>query len=339
MNMKIVYAVLLALCVFVTCSFDSCIVPPQAGTISGGFPVTTQSQLQDSSGNIIATSPTPGIAVSGTYLSDDSGAAAGSKAPFSVVTDANGNAYVNNGRVYANWNSSVNWYPPCGEQTYMSDYFLNVSPISGIGWLCVTTVVVEGANASTNFVLPSAMPPTLTSYGNFSSANGDPGLRVYVGGTSPSLVTTVPASSVVPGSSATFPFPKQSTGAPLAEGFYSLVNTNAGSGGNVNWVDTSYLAVGGSTTLSSAFGVDAGIYGSSSQVCGGGRNPTCYPPTSTTTSEPVVTQYYSSQVSYLGKTLLVGSYPVAVTLYGAYSHTTTAGHVSTTVSYPPTPSL
>jgi hypothetical protein len=105
--MKTAYACLLGLCVFVSCGFDGCTVAPQAGTTGGGFPVTTQSELVDSDGNPVTSAlPVPGMPVTGVWLSDSTGAA-GSEKNFTVKTDADGNAFVENGRVYANWSSAI----------------------------------------------------------------------------------------------------------------------------------------------------------------------------------------------------------------------------------------
>lgn len=331
---NLLYTTLLAFCVFVTCNFDGCSTPPQPGTAAGGFPVTTNTDLVDSSGIVIASSPTPGIAVSGVWLSDDSGAA-GSIYSFQVTTDGNGNAFVNEGRVHANWSTSVLWNPPCGDLSFQSDYALNVDPLIGIPWLCVVEVTEAGPNASTNFVLSGGTPSTITSYGNFSTAYGDPQLRVYVGGGAPGLVSTVSASSVVSGANATFPFPKQSNGSALGEGFYSLVNTNIASTGNPVWADTSYLAVGGQTSVSSAFGIDAGDITTTYRVCIVINNrPFCSTSGPTYAVVPIVTQYYSGAVAYQGHTIAVGSEPVAVKLYSAYSTIKTQGSVTTTTISP-----
>jgi len=97
MKTKIVYTLLLGLTVFATCG-DACWPVP---TGSGGFPVTTVTYLEDSAGNLLASSPAPGEAVSGTWLSDNSGAV-GSVKSFGgagVFTDSDGSYYVNGGRV------------------------------------------------------------------------------------------------------------------------------------------------------------------------------------------------------------------------------------------------
>ena len=135
---KMVWAALLALCVFLACGFDGCTVAPQPGTPAGGFPVTTRSVLVDSSGNPITTGqPVPGMPVTGIWLSDGTGAA-GSVEYFNVTTDFNGNSFVNGGRVYANWSSTIGWTNP--QCTGNSGYFW-VDPIVGIPWVCPITVL------------------------------------------------------------------------------------------------------------------------------------------------------------------------------------------------------
>jgi hypothetical protein len=203
--------------------------------------------------------------VTGGWLSDNSGAV-GDVYNFALTTDDDGNAFVSNGRVYANWSSSITWNPPCNGYTLDAADF-SVNPINGVSWVCPITEDDESGNTSTHFVLPGAVPSALTSCADFSTTYGDPQLRVYIGGGAPSLVTAVSASSVVPGVSAVFPFPEQSNGSPLAEGFYGLANTNVTSTGGHVFADASYLAVGGTTTLSSAFGVDAADATTFTQIC------------------------------------------------------------------------
>ena len=254
---KMVWIALLALCVFLACGFDSCLVAPTPGTTGGGFPVTSQGETLFAGVIIAGPYPVPGQYVTGYWESDDSGAA-GSQENFAVTTDDNGNAYVNNGRVYANWETSIYWGGfGCNGYNLVIGYVDDLNPLVGVPWLCQTPADSESGNSSTHFVLPGEVPTTITSYGNFSTTYGNPVLRVYAGGAKPGPVSTVTASGVVPGSSATFAFPTQSNRAPLAEGFYALVNTNVASGGSAVSVDSSYLAVSGLTMLPSAFGVDA----------------------------------------------------------------------------------
>jgi len=317
---KILLSGLVVLCVLLTCG-DSCVVAPTPGGQNGGFPVTTQAQGVDWDGNPV-TNPYPeaGQYVTGIWIQNDKGAA-GSVQNFAVTTDDNGNAFVNNGVVYADWNSFVYWNPACNGDSYDSADFINVNPLIGINWLCLVYYGSEGPNASTHFVLPGSVPPTITSYGGFSTTYGDPVLRVYAGGTTPGLASTVTASSVVPGSSATFEFPTQSNGSPLPEGFYALVNTNVASGGNLVSVNSSYLAVGGITSLSGAYGVDAADIVNSEQDCTDKYGCTRVEPLPTTTS-PILTTYYSNQVvGWFSNSLIsVGAEPVAVKAYGSYTY-------------------
>ncbi len=324
MSIKSIYLALLAVCIFVTCSFNSCTVEPQAPGVAGGFPVTTYSVTQDSDGNVIATGVMPGTQVSGNWVSDTN-LTVGSVESFGInqpfYTDDNGNGYVNNGKDWADWTSTVGWPSPACPGFGINTAPFYVTPTNWIGWTCVFTQDIQGDNTSTHFVLPGAVPPTIASYGAFSTTYGDPQLRVYTGGTTPGFVSGVSASSVVPGSSATFPFPTQSNGSPLAEGFYGLVNTNVASGGGLAFVNPSYLAVGGSTTVSGVFGVDAAdVTFTVTILCNQGppgAQVACKPTiTNTVASEPLLTEYYAGQVSYLGHTLPVGSYPVAVKSYG-----------------------
>jgi hypothetical protein len=136
--------------------------------------------------------------------------------------------FVTDGRVPANWSMQVAWNPPCNQQTSQSQLVPDLTAF-GWEWTCVLTVDEISPNSSTHFAIPGQMPSTLTSYGGFSTTYGEPQLRVYAGGSTPGFVSSVTASSVVPGSSATFPFPKQSNGSALAEGFYALANTNVAS--------------------------------------------------------------------------------------------------------------
>jgi len=213
---KMVWSALLVLCVFVTCG-DACWPVPQPGTPAGGFPVTTNAQVFDSAGNLLASGPVPNIYVTGGWLSDEYNEegvdiAAGSLENFAVTTDANGNAYVANGRVNANWSTSITWNPACNGYTLDFGDVDDLQPLVGIPWICTSVAAGESANSSTHFVLSGAAPSTVTSYGDFSTTYGEPELRVYVGGSAPGLVSSVSASSAVPGSSATFPFPRSRMG-------------------------------------------------------------------------------------------------------------------------------
>ena len=249
----------------------------------------------------------------------------GVSAPF--LTDENGNGFVSSGVVNADWTTTVGWPSVgCPAFTGATTDATVVNPITGIVWQCIVYQDTEEDNTSTHYALAGAAPATITAYGNFSTTYGTPGLRVYVGGSSPSLVNVMSATNTETGSSAVFPFPTKSGGSPLAEGFYGLVSTSVNSAGNgVSVGSPSYLAIGGTTTLSSAFGVDAVDY--VANVCndpvGGGQQCDSSPPTY---SAPILTQYYSNQVvSWLGGTIPMGSEPVAVRGYGSFTYRSQLG--------------
>jgi hypothetical protein len=316
---KTMSTMMLTLVVLGTCG-DSC-WPTQAGS---GFPVDADFIIVDSSGNIDGVGGVPDSEVSGFWLSDDAGAT-GSVYNFDGTTNDDGVYFVANGRIYANWQAQVSFNPGCASlpQPYVQDF--DDVTANGFGFTCTITVDTASANESNHFAFPGEVPSALTSYGDFSTAYGEPELRVYQGAASPGLVTTVAATSAVAGVSADFPFPTQSDGSPLAEGFYALTNTNKAAGGSLTWVDSSYLAVGSISSLSSAFGIDAVDIAETVQVC----NPKTGSCTDTysTRPVPVPTQYYSGQViSWVtGAAISVESEPVAVKTYGSYTKTSGSG--------------
>lgn len=234
---------------------------PQPGTPAGGFPVSTNIVTVDSDGNIESTGGLPYTEVSGNWVSGGTGGSVtsfGVSAPF--LTDENGNGFVSSGIANADWTTTVGW-PSEGCPAFLgaNTGATFVDPIDGIKWLCIVYQDTEEDNTSTHYALSGSAPSTITAYGDFTTTYGTPGLRVYVGGSSPSLVNVMSATSTETGSSAVFPFPSKSGGSALAEGFYGLVSTSVNSAGNgVSIGAPSYLAIGGATTLSGVFGVDAG---------------------------------------------------------------------------------
>ncbi len=329
-SMKIVSFALLALCVFLTCNFDACGVPAQPGTPAGGFPVTTYSVTEDEDGNILSTGVVPYTGVSGNWVTGGTG---GSEKSFGVaspfLTDENGNGFVSNGVVNAYWTTTVGWpSESCPAVLGRNPDTAYVDPINGIEWTCIFTQDIEEDNTSTHYALSGAAPSTITAYGDFMTTYDDPGLRVYVGGSTPSLVNVMSATSTVPGVSAVFPFPIQSNGSPLAEGFYGLVSTSVNSAGNATSTGTpSYLAIGGTTALSGAFGVDAVDIAKSETVCRPpktGNRPICNT-ANTTTSAPLLTEYYSNVAGYPSGMIAVGSEPIAIKAYGSYCSTVSGG--------------
>jgi len=327
----------------------SCGSGPQHGTSTGGgFPVTSRTVLRDSFGNKITTSPAPGEAVTGVWLSDNSGAV-GTVKNFSITTSIDGNAFVASGRINANWSTQVRWQPPCGTQ-FTASVILPVDKDNGIPWECDIFLEPLAAAASTHFALPNQLPTTLTGYGSFSSTYGLPQLRTY---STTALAASSTATQVASdGSSATFPFPT-SSGAPLPMGFYSLQFTNLEADGVRRLGATSYLAMGANdTSFVTPYGVAVTTVNTTVRYC---PPPPCISicpatattstasttgsasvaTTCTTTSQtskhyPAVTQYSTNQVKYRGNLITVGSNPTAIAVYGLSLSSVNDGDGTTT---------
>ncbi len=325
--MQVAAVALLALCVLLTCNFDACGVPAQPGSPAGGFPVTTYSVTEDQDGNILSTGVVPYTEVSGNWVSGGTGGSVtsfGVNSPF--LTDENGNGFVNNGVVNADWTTTVGWpSTSCPAFSGSNTDALYVDPIAGIPWVCIFIQYTEEDNTSTHYALSGAAPSTITAYGDLVATYGDPGLRVYVGGASPSLVNVMSATSTTPGLSAVFPFPTQPNGSPLPEGFYGLLSTSINSAGNaISTGSPSYLAIGGTTDLSAPFGVDAVDihttyvayhYKVGGKGCTESRTDSVAP-------SPMFTQYYTNEVMFGSSTFPVGSGPVAIKAFGSNTVTT-----------------
>jgi YVTN family beta-propeller protein len=177
----------------------------------------------------------------------------------------------------------------------------------------------EGDNTSIHYALSGSAPSTITAYGDFTTTYGNPSLRIYVGGSSPGFANAMSATSTVPGSSAVFPFPTQSNGSPLAEGFYGLTSTSVNSAGNaVSTGKPSYLAIGGATSLSGAYGVDAADITQVDTVCNP-KTGECTYTTEPIYAVPIITEYYSNEVAGWTGNITVGSEPVAIKVYGSYT--------------------
>jgi len=185
--------------------------------------------------------------------------------------------------------------------------------------------------ADNHFALSGALPTTVTvSAKNLATTYGMPQLLAF--DRFFSLKTTVTASSVASdGSNATFPFP---TG--LSGGMYMFAVKNFSSANHPNIVDATHFSIGGTTNLSSAFGVDAADVAQYSITCVvvGGK-PFCRRSLTTYTPVPILTQYYANQVSYSGHAILVGTQPVAVKFFGTYLTTQNGGDGVTTYTTSP----
>jgi YVTN family beta-propeller protein len=332
----------------------SCGSGPQHGTSTGGgFPVTTRTVLRDSFGNRITTSPAPGEAVTGVWLSDNSGSV-GNVKNFSITTSIDGNAFVASGRINANWSTQVRWQPPCIDK-FTASAILAVDKDNGIPWECDVFLEPSAAAASSHFALPNQLPTTLTGYGTFSSTYGLPQLRIY---STTALAASSTASQVASdGSSATFPFPT-SSGAALPMGFYSLEFTNLEADGVRRLGATSYLAMGANdTSFVTPYGVAVTTVNTTVRYCppppcisicpasptasaantaaNASSASTAASTTCTTTSQtsnhyPVVTQYSTSQVKYRSHLVTVGSNPTAIAVYGLSLSSVNDGDGTTT---------
>ncbi len=310
---------LLGIVVFLFAGFDCGPSPQQGNGTSGGFPLQTQTTLE-ADGVPVTTSPAPFEAVSGTWLSDNANAV-GTVRTFAIATDTNGLGFVNSGRVNAAWSGQVLWEPPCGEQTSDSAPFPNVTTTRGIGFTCVIDMITEPGISSPNFAQPTQLPSSLTGYGAYSNTYGLPQMRVYKTG---GFVSSASATSVVNGSSATFPFPKNSSGGLLGMGMYGLVFTNVQSGGTQRMVNSSFVAMGANSTFTSPFGVQATDVINVTITCTGYQSTYNCTSSQSTSTAPIVTLYSANQLSYRGQSVSVGSQPTALATYGTFSNVTQA---------------
>lgn len=233
----------------------------------------------------------------------------------------------------------IYWSPYTTDTSYWEyNANINTGQAGIVGPLAPRNCVIMGyniaPNLSSNFAIYGSVPSTLTAYASgLSSTYGMPKLQVY--NTTASLVGVSTATSVAGnGSSATFPFPRAvSGGGPLPSGFYFVAPKNfTDSTGHFKISDGSYFSIGGNTTLSSAFGVDAVDLAYTVQTCYQGQYGwTCNPPTYSTSVVPMFTQYNANQVSY-GQTIPVGVRPVAIRAYN-FGTFTDSQNQNTTVTH------
>jgi hypothetical protein len=188
----------------------------------------------------------------------------------------------------------------------------------------------NAAGASSHFAIAGSLPSTVTINGSgLTSTYGMPQLLAF--DSALALEATVNATSVATGgTSATFSFPALITG-----GMHMLALKNLGPAGEYSVVDMTYFNLGTAATLSSPFGVDAVDIVRATDPCNP-RTGVCTP-SSTTHAAPILTQYYSGDVTNWvsgGSSITVGSEPVAVKTYGRYSQTLGAGNGQYTLSGP-----
>lgn len=180
--------------------------------------------------------------------------------------------------------------------------------------------------ADNHFATTDQLPPTVTVNGSgLSSTYGWPELFVYDGRAN--IVGNAIATSVATdGSSATFPFPRTTSGGSLSSDTYMFAVKNfTDSSGRFRFPTATYFSLGGTTGLAGAFGVDAADITTYVWQCTPDERMRCVPGSTTsqtvTSPIPMVTQYYANLVSYDGHTMPTGSQPVAIKKYGSITLT------------------
>jgi DNA-binding beta-propeller fold protein YncE len=196
--------------------------------------------------------------------------------------------------------------------------FLTTDSSGKVSYTICTIPASAAPSADNHFARSSSLPSTVTvSAAGLTTTSGMPQLLVYDSGLN--LDATVNATSVATnGSSATFPFPTNSSGGQLLSGMYMFAVKNLAASGQFKVVDATHFSIGADNTLSSAFGVDAADVVTKSQTCiWNGSRWICGGLSTSTVPTAIVTEYYAGQVTYQGHTLTVGSQPVAVKAYGS----------------------
>src|SRR5208337_1612915 len=219
--------------------------------------------------------------------------------------------------------ASIDCYDYFGEPSWYQSFSQNTGPSGSVtADVCTLYDYDLASGLSSNFAMAGSLPSTITAYASgFSSAYGMPKLLVY--NTAGAIVGTATATSVAAnGSSATFPFPTAvSGGTPLPSAFYFAAPKNfTNSTGGFTIPGGSYFSIGGTTTISTPFGVTVAPLTTVVQNCG---PDVCSNPTTTTSPLPLITSYDGGQVTWDGFGTSVGSEPVAVAAWGSASGTET----------------
>lgn len=299
-----------------TCAF-SC-----GGSSSGpALHILTQDAYYEN-GLLVAANPRPFQDVSAQWRSDLPGAQGSVRStPPETITGLGGQYTLLNARIPANWFSTVILDPICGDTQEGSATFA-VPP--DIIWVCRHFDFIFPANDA-SFSIYGSSPSTMSLQGqsSFTTSGGMPVAGVF--NRNGALISQLNASSVSPdGSTATFPFPTNN-GAPLTSDMYSVTVSNQTSTGIFHYVGGNFISIGETAAFTGAFGVDATDIRTTIQICYTdlGRR-ICTAPASSDTPAVIVTQYYSSQVSYDSHVIAVGSNPVAVKFFGVYTTTTSS---------------
>jgi YVTN family beta-propeller protein len=278
-------------------------------------------------------------------------------AAYTTYTDKNGQLIENSLEVNSPWDLYYNWLPigGCVSQNpawngnsapnteYITDPnnpVLLTSTETGSTWSNVTVPpiacnqLVTELQTITPQVVTSAPPSSMTiAFGKDPSlVTVPPGpltgyspssLTLYVYDQSGTQVTTASTTSVsTDGYSATFTFPKTSQGA-LANGMYgTTIVANASSAFPTNLGGEGYFFIGSiNSSYVAPFGVAAANFHEMDEVCPAGtRQHSDCTTTTWTDYYPLVTEVNSGKLIGDGKTVTVGSLPVAVVAYGAFRY-------------------
>lgn len=297
----------------VLCGFDSCSGTSSAPSAPppGGFTV----QVLDTTLTGVNAGLDPGAQINGSFVKNICAAGAtncpvGNVSSFGFVSNG---AYISGGIVPAFWQGVFKAtcidpiVEPAGQQ-----WSTNVTGANAI--VTVGDCILGGAAGQ--FTLSGSAPSTISiQTSGLTSTNGMPQLSVY--STADGLLCQNLASSVASdGSSATFPFPKNSNGTALGTGAYSFKISNRTTAGTYNPVSGDILSVGSlNTSLVSPYGVDAANIRTVDSGASNGVNVRV---------ASIVTLFNSNQVEYQGGVVTVGSQPTAVKVYAYSSSSTTS---------------
>jgi YVTN family beta-propeller protein len=266
--------------------------------------------------------------ITGSWASDLSNPVGATKS-FNVLAGKNA-VFISGGRAPANW-TGTDTPSDCsvGTLDWQGSIQLN-------GLFTVATCNV-GSFGDSFFVLANSLPASVTLKGSgLTTTSGMPELDVY--GFNQGLISQTAATSVgAGGTSATFPFPKNSlTGEPLTTGHYALHIDNQTSPGVFAFNGADLFSIGTTTTYTSPYGVDA-FDGTVTTVTCATRTGQCVTQGPTNYSGTAVTQLTANQVCLNG-CFSVGTMPIAIRTYGAGQIVTGHGNqnqgVTTTTTQP-----
>ncbi|GEM_PF-3091974 len=330
----------IVLCVTASVGLIGCeekIVPP-----SSGFKVRSVEVVQ-LTGIAPFNVPLSGVFVSGTWVRDTSVAAVGWTTAFGKTTGANGEFEVLDGRLPALWDSGVidtHSPPVCLPNVAQFNVTFENRAIT---WYCPHVLTV----ADPQFSLASSLPLALTVVASgFSTVNGPPFLNLY--GRDELFISSTLANTVPPnGTSATFPFPKQASGIPLGPGVYGFNVWNPDPTVQPQFLGGGFLSVGAQdTSQSTPFAIDAVDVTVQVVNC---TPPPCTPRTICTaalcrtstkkTAYPVLTLASTGQVYFQGRSIFVGSRPVALKAYKVQHLVTDSTPDLTVITTQPTRAL